>query len=236
MKEYIVVDVETTGLRPKRDRLLEIGAWKVKEGRFTDSFHCLVDPAMKIPERITELTGITDEMVAGQKRIDQVIREFVEFAGELPLVGHHLIFDYAFLKSAAVNHNLSFERKGVDTLKISRQVLAELPSRKLGDLCTYFGIPQERAHRADEDARVTALLYEILKERYQEQAPELFLPVPLEYKMKKQSPITKAQKVYLNDLLKYHTMTLDMQIDSLSKSEASRLIDGIILQHGRILR
>lgn len=236
MNEYIAVDLETTGLAPKTDRILEVGAWKVKNGVFVQKFHRMVDPGIKIPERITALTGITDSMVQGQPKIDTVIREFVEFAGERPLLGHNLMFDYAFLKHAAVNQKISFERAGMDTLKVSRKVLAELPSRKLGELCAYYHIPQERAHRADEDAYVTALLYEKLKSQFEINNPELFVPVQLQYKAKKQAPITNAQKGYLNDLLKYHKIKCDMQIDSLSKSEASRLIDGIILQHGKIIR
>lgn len=236
MKEYIAVDLETTGLTPKTDRILEVGAWKVRNGQFVQKFHRMVDPGMKIPERIIALTGIDDRMVQGQPMIDTVFREFVEFAGELPLLGHNLMFDYAFLKHAAVNQKISFERAGADTLKITRKVLADLPSRKLCDLCTYFEIPQERAHRADEDAYVTALLYERLKKRFEIDNPDLFVPIQLQYKAKKQSPITNAQKGYLNDLLKYHKIKCDMQIDSLTKSEASRLIDGIILQFGKILR
>lgn len=236
MNEYIVVDLETTGLAPKTDRILEIGAWKVKNGEFVQSFHRMVDPGIKIPERITEITGITDSMVHGQPKIDTVIREFMEFSGNLPLLGHNLMFDYAFLKHAAVNQKISFERTGMDTLKISRKVLSELPSRRLGALCAYYHIPQERAHRADEDAYVTALLYEKMKSEFESNDPELFVPGQLQYKAKKQAPITNAQKGYLKDLLKYHKIKCDVQIDSLSKSEASRIIDGIILQHGKIIR
>ena len=236
MNEYIVVDLETTGLEPKTDRILEVGAWKVENGGFVQKFHRMVDPGMKIPERITQLTGITDSMVQGQPMIDTVIREFIEFAGELPLLGHNLMFDYAFLKHAAVNQKITFERMGMDTLKISRKVLAELPSRKLGELCSYYHIPQQRAHRADEDAYVTAILYEKMKEQFKENEPELFVPVQLQYKAKKQAAITNAQKGYLNDLLKYHKIKCDMQMESLTKSEASRLIDGIILQYGKIIR
>lgn len=235
MDTFIVVDLETTGLTPKKDRILEIGAWKVSGGQFVDQFHCMVDPCMEIPQRITELTGITNEMVAGQDKIETALEKFLAFAGELPLLGHNLMFDYAFLKHAAVNQGISFERLGTDTLKISRQVLAELPSRRLGDLCTYFGIEQNRAHRADEDAYVTAILYQKLKERFEDADPALFEPKPLVYKAKKQQPITNAQKGYLNDLLKYHTIKCNVQIESLTKSEASRMIDGIILQYGRIM-
>lgn len=236
MDTYVVVDLETTGLAPKTDRILEIGAYKVSKGSFTESYHQMVNPGIPVPKRITALTGITDEMVAGKPRIGEVMEDFLAFTEELPLLGHNLIFDYGFLKHAAVNQRLVLEKNGADTLKLSRSLLPELESRRLGALCTYFGIPQKSAHRADDDARVTALVYEALKERFAEKRPELFEAKPLLYKAKRQSPITNAQKGYLNDLVKYHRIDIGVQVESLTKSEASRLIDGIILQYGRISR
>lgn len=236
MDTYIVVDLETTGLAPKSDRILEIGAYRVEQGRFADSYHQMVDPGMPVPPRISALTGITDEMVRGKPPIQAVIRDFLDFAGELPLLGHNLLFDYSFLKHAAVNQRLSFEKDGADTLKLSRLLLPELESRRLGALCVYYQIPQKAAHRAADDARVTALVYETLKKQFGEQRPELFEAKPLCYRAKRQSPITNAQKGYLNDLLKYHRIDMDVKVETLTKSEASRLIDGIIRQYGRISR
>lgn len=236
MNEYVVVDLETTGLAPKTDKILEIGACRVAEGDFRENFHMMLDPGIPVPPRITELTGITGEMVRGQARVEDGIRAFIEFAGDLPLLGHNLIFDYGFLKHAAVNSGFTFEKMGVDTLKISREMLPQLASRSLGALCAHFSIRQRSAHRGDDDARVTALVYEELKKRYGEQRPELFVPGPLNYKAKRQSPVTDAQKRYLNDLVKYHKIKLDVQVDGLTKSEASRLIDGILTEHGRIKR
>ena len=236
MDSYVVVDLETTGLAPKRDRILEIGAFKIIDGKCEERFHSLVNPGRPIPERVVALTGIDDAMVAGSEPVGRVIREFTDFAGALPLLGHNLMFDYAFLKHGAVNEKLDFERSGVDTLKICRKLFPNLESRSLEAMCRYYHIEQERAHRAADDARVTGLLFERLKKDFMAEAPEVFAPKPLLYKAKKQSPITNAQKGYLNDLLKYHTIKFDVQIDSLTKSEASRLIDGIILQYGRIHR
>ena len=236
MNEYVVVDLETTGLAPKTDKILEIGAYRVAGGDFGEKFHMMLDPGIPVPPRITELTGITGEMVQGQARAEDGIRAFIDFAGDLPLLGHNLIFDYGFLKHAAVNSGYTFDKMGVDTLKISREMLPQLASRSLGSLCAHFSIRQQSAHRGDDDARVTALVYEKLKKCYEEQRPELFVPGPLYYKAKRQSPITNAQKGYLNDLVKYQKIKLDVQVDSLTKSEASRLIDGILTEHGRIRR
>ena len=236
MDEYVVVDLETTGLAPKTDKILEIGAYRVSGGSFEEKFHMMLDPGIPVPPRITELTGITRDMVEGQAPVKDGIRAFMDFAGDLPLLGQNLIFDYGFLKHAAVDAGYAFEKKGADTLKISREVLPQLASRSLGALCAHFSIEQQNAHRGDDEARVTALVYEELKKRYGKQRPELFEPEPLIYKAKRQLPITTAQKGYLNDLVKYHKIELDVRVESLTKSEASRLIDEILTQHGRIRR
>lgn len=165
MDSYISVDLETTGLNPKTDKIIEIGAVRVENGQVTGEFSRFVNPGRALPERITELTGIVQEQVLGAETVGTVLGEFLEFAGELPLLGHRILFDYSFLKRAAVNAGKPFERKGVDTLKLSRQYLAELPSRRLSDLCAHFGIPIT-AHRALEDARAAHFLYQELCARF----------------------------------------------------------------------
>ena len=103
-------------------------------------------------------------------------------------------------------------------------------------MCAYYGIDQGNAHRALDDARSAHLLLLQLWEAFGQADPGAFALCPLAYTAKKQSPITNSQKGYLKDLLKYHKIELDIQIDGLTKSEASRIIDGIILQYGRIIR
>lgn len=165
MKEYVSVDVETTGLAPKQDKIIEIGAVRVRDGQIVESFTSFVNPGRILPAHITELTGILQEQVDEAETMESVLPAFLEFAGDLPLVGHRILFDYGFLKRAAVNMRLDFERSGVDTLKLSRQFLSELPSRRLSALCEHFEIPIQ-AHRALEDARATHILYEKLLELY----------------------------------------------------------------------
>ena len=147
MKEYVSVDVETTGLAPKQDKIIEIGAVRVRDGQIVGSFTSFVNPGRILPAHITELTGILQEQVDEAETMESVLPAFLEFAGDLPLVGHRILFDYGFLKRAAVNMRLDFERSGVDTLKLSRQFLSELPSRRLSALCEHFEIPIQ-AHRA----------------------------------------------------------------------------------------
>ena len=103
MENYVALDLETTGLSPKNDRILEIGAVKIEEGRETGRIATLIDPQMKIPERITALTGISQKMVKGMPVIGEVVGELVEFCEGFPLLGHNIIFDFSFVKQWAVN-------------------------------------------------------------------------------------------------------------------------------------
>lgn len=236
MREYVTLDLETTGLEPKRDRIIEIGAVKVSNGVVTGEYTTLIDPQMEIPERISKLTGISNDMVQGKPLIQKVLGEFLEFCGDLPLLGHNILFDYSFVKHQAVNCGFEFEKEAVDTLKIARAVLPDLPSRSLQNLRQHFEIPQGDAHRALEDARTTYHLYERLFQEYGQSKPELFCSKPLIYKVKKQGPVTPAQKRYLQDLVKYHRINLNVNPESLTKNEASRLIDEILSTYGKIMR
>lgn len=233
---YVVVDLETTGLSPREDRILEIGAVKVKDGQVADTYGTFVDPGRPVPQQIRMLTGITDEMVAGQKSAAQALEEFLAFCGGADLMGHNLSFDYGFLKQQASLQRIPFEKRGIDTLKIARCLLEGLESKSLTNLCAYFHIDRSRAHRALDDAMATHQLFCCLKDLAGEEKWELFCPVPLFYRVKKVSPVTDSQKRYLKDLVKYHRIDLDVGIDSLTKSEASRLIDRIIMNYGRIMR
>lgn len=233
---YVVVDLETTGLQPAKDRILEIGAVKVENGEVKDTFCTFINPRMAIPPFIQALTGITQDMVENAPTAEQAFYEFLDFCGDRDLMGHNLMFDYSFLKHQAANLKLSFEKRGIDTLKIARSVLPELESRSLTSLCEYFQINREQAHRAFHDALATHEVYKQLKKRAREGQERWFVPVPLLYKAKKQGPITNSQKAYLNDLVKYHKISLDVEIDSLTKNEASRRIDKIISEYGRIMR
>lgn len=236
MNSYIAVDLETTGLNPKSDRILEIGALKIIDGKEQGIFKSFVDPRMKVPAYITELTGITDEMVSGQPTAETAVKEFLGFAEDLPLLGHNVMFDYSFLKHQAVNQRLEFERRACDTLKIARKAFPGLPSRSLEAMCAYYQIDRTHAHRAFDDAKATDELYRLLGREYKDLHQDWFEPQNLNLKVKRQGPITEAQKRYLNDLLKYHKIECNAAIESLTKNEASRMIDNIILSHGRIER
>lgn len=233
---YVALDLETTGLRPKYDRILEIGAVKVEEGRVTGTYETFIDHGVEIPERITGLTGITGEMVKGAPEAREALAGFLEFAGEAVLLGHNVLFDYSFMKRGVVNMGGTFERKGLDTLKISRLCLPELPGKSLDRMAAHYGILQEHHHRALDDARTAARLYGCLMEEFGRKRPDLFEAAPLHFKIKREGPATNSQKVHLRDLIKYHRIKSNVKIETLTKNEASRMIDNIISQYGKIKR
>lgn len=236
VESYVAFDLETTGLRPKYDKILEIGAVKVVCGEVTGTYETFVDCGAEIPERITELTGITREMVEGSPDTRKAVEGFLEFARDSVLLGHNVLFDYSFMKRNVVNLGGTFERKGIDTLAISRRCHSELPGKSLDKMAEHYGIPQTQHHRALDDALTAARLYERLKEEFSGSRPELFEASELVFKVKKEGPVTNSQKVYLRDLLKYHRIDSNVKIETLTKNEASRMIDGIILQYGKMKR
>lgn len=232
---YLAIDIETTGLDAKRDKIIEIGAVKVLRSEITEQFQTLVNPRCKLMQITKALTGITEDMLEAAPGIEEVIAELVDFCEEgLPILGHHIIFDYSFLKRAAVNQKLGFERNGIDTLKLCRRFMPEGEKKNLGAACAYFGILRGQAHRALADAIDAHALYQALCERHGMENPEEFEEKPLIYKVKRVQPASKKQKEDLRYLLKYHKIDLPVQIDYLSRNEISRITDKIILQYGRI--
>ena len=231
---YVAVDLETTGLNPKTDRIIEIGAVKVEHGTVKDVFDRLIHPGRKIGTFVEQLTGITDDMVKDAPVITEVLPEFLEFAKDAPLVGHNIMFDYSFLKRNVVNAGGSFDRMGVDTLALIRILLPELPKKSLPYVCRYLKIETGTSHRAQDDAKAAAFLYEYVKEHWSLERERLE-PKPLLYPVKREVPATLRQKEYLQALLKYHKIDLGLSPESLTKNEASRLIDNIISQHEKMI-
>ncbi len=229
---YTALDLETTGLNPKLDKIIEIGAVKIRGGREEGYFQRLVNPGRALEEQVCKLTGINDGMLAEALDIGQVLEPLLAFIGEDILVGHRILFDYSFVKKAAVNQGHSFEKKGVDTLKLARKFLPDAESRKLEYLCGYYGIVST-AHRALEDARAASELYLKFAELYGEGREGEFEPQPLVYRTKKEVPITKPQKERLYKLLNRHKIDIECDVDKLTRNEADRLMAQILVKYGR---
>ena len=157
--EYIVLDIETTGLSFRTEKITEIGAVKVKDGEIVDTFECFVNPEVPIPQKIVEITHITDEMVKDAETIDKVMPKFLEFIGDLKLVAHNADFDIGFLKYNAENLGLSMDNEYIDSLALSRQLYPDFKRHKLGIIAEKLGINVENAHRALDDVKTLVKVF-----------------------------------------------------------------------------
>lgn len=234
---YTVFDIETSGLSPVYDRIIEIAAIKIRDGEQVDSFVTLVDPGRKLEDKIVSLTGITSDMLMGQPDIETVLPDFLDFIGDDIIMGHNILFDYSFIKQEALRQKLpqgkETERLCVDTLKIARKCLPELESRKLDDLCTFFEIKDENHHRAMNDVNVTLQLYCKLCKRFETEDIK-FKPEPIFYKPKKVRMATENQKEFLRSLAQHHGISLDVDPDKMTQNEVNRYTDQIISKYGRL--
>lgn len=168
--EFVAFDVETTGVDPINDQIIEIGAVKFNEDQSTTSFGYLINPKKPIPSEASAVNGITDKMVENKPTIDEVIPIFSKFCGSLPLVAHNASFDYKFLLSDVIKHKTSSPKGCVlDTLTLARKVFPSMPNYKLWTLVRHFNFPSGTFHRAEEDSSYCGLLFlkiiQTLKER-----------------------------------------------------------------------
>ena len=169
--EFVVFDLETTGFSMKRNRIIEIGAVKLNNGRIVERFSQFVDPECPIPPRITELTTITDAEVKGAGNYQHWIPEFIEFigGGDVPVVGHNAMFDVGFVKHYAGLLGIEFNPTVVDTVGLSHLLLKDLFRNKLDNVAKALGVSLLNHHRAVDDAEATAGIFlafsKMLKER-----------------------------------------------------------------------
>ncbi|MBK5240912.1 PolC-type DNA polymerase III [Clostridium sp.] len=153
---FVVFDLETTGLSSENDRITEIGAVKIENGKIVDRFNEFINPEMDIPYKITELTGITNDMVAGAESIKEILPKFLEFAKGSVVVAHNAGFDASFIKKNSERLNLKFENAIMDTIPLAKYLLPDLKTFKLNVVAKHLGITLENHHRAIDDAKATA--------------------------------------------------------------------------------
>ena len=166
---YVVFDLETTGFSAIKDKIIEIGAVKVEEGKITDRFSTFVNPGVPIPFRITQLTGITDQMVMDAPGIETVLPQFLEFIGEAALVAHNASFDVGFIEQNCRYQDITPDFTSVDTVAMARILLPTLSKYKLNVVAGALHISLENHHRAVDDAGATAEIFvrflEMLEEK-----------------------------------------------------------------------
>lgn len=166
VKDYVVFDIETTGLRPGLDEIIEISAVKVKNNEVSDTFSTLVKPTIRIPASATRINGITNDMVSSAPEIAEAMEGFVDFVETEILVGHNIhSFDTNFIYDAAMEaFQEGIYNDYIDTLYMARACLPQLKHHRLGDVSEYFGISTEGAHRALNDCIMNQKCYEKMGE------------------------------------------------------------------------
>ncbi len=167
--DFVVFDIETTGLNPQQDRITEIGAVKIRNGQIVDRFSAFVNPGVSIPSFIVKLTGITDDMVKDAPPIEQVLNEFMEFIQGSVLVAHNANFDVGFIKQNAKVMGEKVKNPYIDTLELCRKMFPEIGRYKLNIVAKHLKIELENHHRAVDDSMATAKIFlhciNVLKEK-----------------------------------------------------------------------
>ena len=158
MERYAVIDVETTGLSPKTERLTEIAIIILEEGKIIEEYSTLINPEKKVPYRITQLTGINTQMVQDAPYFYEIAKKVVEITEGCTFVAHNASFDYRFIQAEFARYGFEYQRKMLDTVKLSRKLLPGFKSYSLGKLTAQLGIQIKDRHRALGDALATVEL------------------------------------------------------------------------------
>lgn len=163
--DYTVLDIETTGLSPKNNEIIELSALKIRNKEVVREFSVLVNPDCHISSFISNLTGISDEMVKDAVCIEEALKEFIEFVGKDKVIGHNVMFDLNFIKEKAMLH---LHRKTwfacLDTMKISRELFPFERHHRLSDVASRLNVVQEGAHRGLVDCYSTYRCFEKMRD------------------------------------------------------------------------
>ena len=238
--EVVVFDIETTGLSVATCRITEIGAVKIRGGAVVDRYSTFVNPGCHIPDEITRLTSITDEMVADAPPITVVLPEFLAFVGDSLLVAHNAGFDTGFIRYAAKEQGIPFENPYLDTVALSRYINTDLKVHKLDAVAKYFGLGDFNHHRAVDDAEMLGLIYLKMLEKLEKFGIEDYGRLvseihantdPLTLKtyhmiilVKDLAGLKNLYKLVSLSYLKYYR-----RVPRIPKSELDRLRDGLII-------
>lgn len=169
---YCVLDLETTGFSFRTEKITEVGIMKVKNGEVIDEFSCFVNPEKPIPQRVVEVTNITDDMLKDAETIDKVMPKILEFVGDSVLVAHNADFDIGFLKYNANELGLSLDNTYLDTLRLAKDLFPDYKKYKLGKIAENLGIKVEVAHRALDDVDTTVKVLNVMLNMLKEKGVE----------------------------------------------------------------
>ncbi|MCM1114249.1 MAG: exonuclease domain-containing protein [Clostridium sp.] len=164
VSDYTIIDIETTGLSPQYDDIIELAAIKVRNNKVIETYQQLINPGYLIGEYITDLTGITNEMLSGKPSLDNAIDSYINFLSDDILIGHNINFDVNFIYDNLLElRNITFSNSFIDTMRFARKLCKELKHHRLVDLIELFNIDVDYQHRALADCQTTHLIYNHLE-------------------------------------------------------------------------
>lgn len=199
---YCVLDLETTGFSATTEKITEVGIMKMQNGEVVDSFSCFVNPQKHIPQRVSEVTNITDEMVADAETIDEVFPKILDFIKDSVIVAHNAGFDVGFLKQTAKNLGYEFDYTYLDTLSLAKDLFPEYKKYKLGKIAENLGIKVEVAHRALDDVDTTVKVFKVMLDMLKERGAQKVDDID------KVSRTEEAKKEEYKKLKTYHAIIL----------------------------
>lgn len=194
---FVVFDIETTGLDKNKNNITEIGAVKVRNGQIVDKWSTFVNPCQPIPEKIVDLTGINDKMVASAPKIGEILGDFFEFCKDCVLVAHNAAFDTGFIKKAAQDNGLDYNFCVLDTLMLARCMYPELSNFRLDTLTKHLGVILDNHHRAVDDAKATADIFIKMIDELREQGREKIAELNTGFDLRGASKKNKAFHVII---------------------------------------
>lgn len=241
--EFVAFDLETTGLSSREDTIIEIGAVRMKGGQELARFQTFVDPGRTLERKIVDLTGITDDMLVGAPKIEEVLPRFLEFVGDSPLIAHNADFDTGFIREAAKRQGLKFISTSVDTLILSQNLLPQLNKFKLNIVAEALDLPEFNHHRAADDAVTCGLVFWNLVPRLDEMGirslgqinpamPQLRSKSRIDNRHARHIILFAKNQVGLRNL--YHlisdsNLTYFKRVPRIPKSELLQLREGLII-------
>lgn len=239
-EEFVVFDIETTGLSVLTSQIIEIGAVKIKDGEVLERFNKFVDPEVPIPENIVELTGIDDGMVKGADKIDTVLREFLDFIGDRLLIAHNANFDISFIRKASRECGYRFANPYLDTVTLSRFLNADLKSHKLDAVAKYYDLGNFNHHRACDDAEMLANIFFAMVDKMEKFDIKTFADLqrdmsenanPLTAKPYHQVILVKNKEGLKNlyKLVSYSYLKYYRRVPRIPKSELEKHREGLII-------
>lgn len=196
--EYCVLDIETTGLSYRTEKITEFGAIKIKNGEIIDTFECFVNPEKPIPYEVIKVTHITDDMVRDAETIEQVLPKFLEFIGDDVLVAHNANFDIGFIRHFAELQGRKLENTYIDTLSLAREMFPDYKKHKLGIIADNLGIRVDVAHRALDDVKTLVKVFEVMLKNLKDKGAKTLNDIDNIYK----------EEINLKHLPTYHAVIL----------------------------